>query len=141
MAYATRRTFLKSAAGAALAPTLLSSRTHAAGSHAAGIPTPTPAQQRWQECEIGVIYHLDMPTVAGNLVANNATQKTYDPQLYNPAKIDKLKQQIYEVIYTAEERHLMEIGRSNGSYHYLGSAKTYSQIGEAFAKALIDLEP
>jgi len=37
---------------------------------------------------MGVIYHLDMPTVAGLQVANNATRKTFDPQLYNPAKLD-----------------------------------------------------
>ncbi len=59
----------------------------------------------------------------------------------NRAKIGQLKEQIYEVMYTPEERHLMEIGRSNGSYHYLGSAKIYSRIGEAFAKALITLQP
>ncbi len=58
----------------------------------------------------------------------------------NRPQIRKLKQQIYEVMYTPEERHLMEIGRSNGSYHYLGSAKIYSRIGEAFAKAMIDLD-
>jgi hypothetical protein len=29
---------------------------------------------------------------------------------------------------------------SNAGYHYLGSAKTYSLIGQAFAKALIELE-
>lgn len=52
------------------------------------IPKPTPAQVRWQNCEIGVIYHLDMPVVAGDYSRNNATRKTFDPKLYNPAKLD-----------------------------------------------------
>ena len=29
-------------------------------------------------------------------------------------------------------------GRSNQGYHYLGSAKIYSRIGEALAKAIIE---
>jgi alpha-L-fucosidase len=53
-----------------------------------GLPVPTPAQLRWQDCEIGVIYHFDMPVVAGDFTPNNATRKTYDPGLYNPAKLD-----------------------------------------------------
>lgn len=85
----TRRTFLKSAAGAAVAPTLLSTRALAADSPSAtNLPKPTPAQVRWQKCEMGVIYHLDMPTVAGLRVANNATRKILDPQLYNPKQLD-----------------------------------------------------
>jgi hypothetical protein len=52
------------------------------------LPTPTPAQLRWQDCEIGVIFHLDMPVVAGDFTPNNGTRKTYDPQLYNPVKLD-----------------------------------------------------
>ncbi|MBM82005.1 MAG: hypothetical protein CMJ78_15650 [Planctomycetaceae bacterium] len=38
-----------------------------------------------------------------------------------------------------EERKLEQRGKSNAGYHYLGSAKTYSQIGQAFAQALLKL--
>ena len=31
-------------------------------------------------------------------------------------------------------------GKSNQEYHYLGSAYTYSRIGEAIAKEMIELE-
>jgi alpha-L-fucosidase len=54
----------------------------------ATIPTPTDAQLTWQNCEIGVIFHLDMPLMAGDFTRNNAVRKTFDPQLYNPAQLD-----------------------------------------------------
>jgi len=59
-----------------------------AESETSNIPTPTPAQLRWQRCETGVIYHLDMPVVAGDFTPNNATRKTYDPKLYNPKELN-----------------------------------------------------
>ncbi len=52
------------------------------------LPTSTPAQQRWQDCEVGVIFHFDMPVMAGDRTRNNATRKTFDPGLYNPAALD-----------------------------------------------------
>lgn len=41
---------------------------------------------------------------------------------------------------TPEEEALWERGGSNGDYHYLGSAKTFAQIGKAFAEAILELE-
>ncbi len=52
------------------------------------LPVPTPAQLRWQECEIGALFHLDMPVVAGDHTPNNATRKTFDPKRYDPHKLD-----------------------------------------------------
>ena len=43
-------------------------------------------------------------------------------------------------IFTPEELEYMEKNSSNAGLHYYGSAKTYSQMGEAFANALINLE-
>lgn len=40
--------------------------------------------------------------------------------------------------FTDEELQLLETAKSNAGFHYLGSAKIYSRIGEAFAKALMD---
>ena len=42
-------------------------------------------------------------------------------------------------LFTKAELELEQRGKSNAGYHYLGSAKTYSQIGVAFAEALLDL--
>ena len=36
-----------------------------------------------------------------------------------------------------EEEAYAQIARSNGGYHYYGSAKTMAQIGKAFAEALV----
>ena len=38
-------------------------------------------------------------------------------------------------LITPEEAGMVSRGASNGGYHYLGSAKTFAQIGEAFAEA------
>ena len=40
---------------------------------------------------------------------------------------------------TAEDIKIMEIGRSNHGFHYLGSLKCYSQIGEALANTLFEM--
>ena len=45
-----------------------------------------------------------------------------------------------ELISSAEAA-LWKRGASNGGYHYLGCAKTFSQIGKAFAEALIEMKP
>jgi hypothetical protein len=39
-----------------------------------------------------------------------------------------------------DEIWLLENGISNQGFHYWGSAKFFAQIGEAFAKALVELE-
>lgn len=41
---------------------------------------------------------------------------------------------------TADEKWLLQNGKSNAGYHYMGSAKFFAQLGEAFAKALHGLE-
>ncbi len=41
-------------------------------------------------------------------------------------------------LISPEEQALWDRGASNQGYHYLGSAKTLSQIGEAFAKVLLN---
>jgi alpha-galactosidase len=57
----------------------------------------------------------------------------------NKAKIDELKKQIQEVLYTPEELDYIAKNRSNAAYHYLGSAKIYSRIGEALAHATLEM--
>ncbi|GAB6164940.1 alpha-L-fucosidase [Thermostilla marina] len=57
-------------------------------SAATKLPLPTPAQLRWQDYEVGVIFHFDMPIAARAAAPNNATKQTFDPQLYNPVKLD-----------------------------------------------------
>ncbi len=85
----TRRRILQVAA-AGVGTTLLGSgsRHVLANVETSGVTTPTAAQLRWQDCEMGVIYHLDMPVAAGDFTPNNHTRQTYAPKCYNPKKLD-----------------------------------------------------
>jgi len=42
--------------------------------------------------------------------------------------------------FTDKELELLETATSNASFHYLGSAKIYSQIGKAFAQAVLQAD-
>lgn len=54
-------------------------------------------------------------------------------------EIDKILADYEAELFSSEDLELEARGKSNAGYHYLGSAKTYSQIGVAFASALLDL--
>ncbi|MHC4252830.1 MAG: hypothetical protein ACYS9X_27240 [Planctomycetota bacterium] len=41
--------------------------------------------------------------------------------------------------FSEEDRRVLEIGKSNAGFHYLGSAKCYSLSGEAFAEAIMEM--
>jgi len=56
-------------------------------------------------------------------------------------KISEFIEQLTPEMLTAEEIELINVGTSHAGFHYMGSAYTYGKIGEAFAKAMIDLEP
>ncbi len=85
----TRRTFLKNSgtllAGAVLNPEL---SIGAIETEDPELPLPTPAQLAWQDCEIGLVYHFDMPIAAGNFSGNNTARQVFDTRLYNPTKLD-----------------------------------------------------
>jgi alpha-L-fucosidase len=53
------------------------------------MPKPLPRQVMWQDCEVGVIFHLDMPVFCeGGWAHDKAVFHTYDPRLYNPVYLD-----------------------------------------------------
>ena len=56
------------------------------------------------------------------------------------AQRDKAIAEFTDEIYTREEQAILEAGVSNAAYHYLGSAKILTQIGQAFAEALVAME-
>jgi len=56
------------------------------------------------------------------------------------AQLDKAIAKFTDEIYTREEQAILEAGVSNAAYHYLGSAKILTQIGQAFAEALVAME-
>ena len=45
-----------------------------------------------------------------------------------------------KTVYTPEEWKLMEVGVSNATYHYLGSAKIMARMGKAFAEAMTGMD-
>ena len=51
-------------------------------------PKPTDAQVTWQDCEVGIVYHLDMPMMDGEFAPNNTSRDRFDPKSYNPEKLD-----------------------------------------------------
>ena len=61
------------------------------------------------------------------------------PEKSAKAKREELKKKMRDIIYTPEEQEYMRLNKSNAGYHYLGSAKTYSQIGKALAEAIVEM--
>ena len=52
-------------------------------------PVPTKGQTTWQKCEIGLIYHYDISVAVSDFEHhNNAFKRKFDPQKYNPTKLD-----------------------------------------------------
>ena len=56
------------------------------------------------------------------------------------AQRDKAIAEFTDEIFTKEEQAILEAGVSNAAYHYLGSAKILTQIGQAFAEALVAMD-
>ena len=61
-------------------------------------------------------------------------------QSLNRAQRDKAIAEFTDEIFTKEEQVILEAGVSNAAYHYLGSAKILTQIGQAFAEALVAMD-
>jgi hypothetical protein len=55
------------------------------------------------------------------------------------AKIAELEKEIEDTLFTPQELDYIAKNRSSQGYHYNGSAKTYSQVGEALAKAILEM--
>ena len=89
----SRRRFLRTtaagAAGVAAASGLAASAEPEGSDDGANLPRPLPKQVAWQDCEVGVVYHFDMP-LFGDRPWNgrDAIHQTWDPNRYNPAQLD-----------------------------------------------------
>ncbi len=53
---------------------------------ASALPRPTPAQLAWQDFEVGIVFHFDLPVFAPE--GWKQYRATFDPNLYQPAKLD-----------------------------------------------------
>lgn len=53
------------------------------------LTVPLPRQKNWQDCEVGAIFHFDMPLFApSGRTHQNSIHQTWDPQIYNPQQLD-----------------------------------------------------
>ncbi len=50
------------------------------------LPRPTPAQAAWQDFEVGIVFHYDMPVFAPE--GWKDYREVFDPNLYQPRKLD-----------------------------------------------------
>jgi hypothetical protein len=66
-----------------------------------------------------------------------ADEKTQLAELDGNRPQTRLLELMREEEFTDREREILTVGPSNAAYHYLGSAKIMTQIGKAFAEALI----
>lgn len=53
---------------------------------AAALPRPTRAQAAWQDFELGIVFHFDMPVFAPD--GWKDYKQSFDPNTYQPAKLD-----------------------------------------------------
>lgn len=59
--------------------------TSAAGA-APAVPRPTRAQAAWQDFELGIVFHFDMPVFAPD--GWKDYKQSFDPNIYQPSKLD-----------------------------------------------------
>lgn len=57
----------------------------------------------------------------------------------NRGKVKEILKKMEDIIFTPEDQEYIAKNQSNAGFHYLGSAKTYSRIGEACAKAIVEM--
>jgi len=53
-----------------------------------GRPVPTPAQLRWQDYEVGLLYHLDLTTFRDDGLDHAVGKPHVDPALFEPRALD-----------------------------------------------------
>lgn len=81
-----RREFLRTAAVAAGA---LASGDAARGDEGVRLGKPLPKQVRWQDYELGLVYHFDLDVyMPGGHHHERSRRETLDPSLYRPRRLD-----------------------------------------------------
>ncbi|MHC4518489.1 MAG: alpha-L-fucosidase [Planctomycetota bacterium] len=86
-----RRDFLKAtvAAGASLAAPNLAGAADESARAETEIATPLPKQVRWQDYELGLVYHFDLDVyMPGGHHHERSRRERLDPALYHPDELD-----------------------------------------------------
>ena len=76
----------------------------------------------------------DMPEFKGNVKAV-LTENFWPKDVSEAEEKKRAKKQL-----TEKEEWALKNGKSNAGFHYLGSLKCYSQIGEALANTIIEMK-
>ena len=98
----------------------------------------------------GLAHHLRKGSLPGKVAADRyplayAMRKEYWDTPVEDRKMTKEQQRAYVKEYRAKlitpsDEALWKRGASNAGYHYLGCAKTFALIGQAFAEALMEIK-
>ncbi|MEI6178541.1 MAG: hypothetical protein WCS43_16745, partial [Verrucomicrobiota bacterium] len=80
----------------------------------------------------------------GELAARSEQVKSMSKKLAKEGKLSAGEQKaalekFSAQLFTPKEREILEKGKSNQAYHYLGSSKIMAQIGKGFAEAMVEL--
>ena len=80
----------------------------------------------------------------GELAARSEQVKSLSKKMAKEKKLsaDQQKEALDKFsaqLFTPKEREILEKGKSNQAYHYLGSSKIMAQIGKGFAEAMVEL--
>ncbi|MCX6873258.1 MAG: hypothetical protein NTW21_05540 [Verrucomicrobia bacterium] len=80
----------------------------------------------------------------GELAARSEQVKSLSKKLAKEGKLSAEAQtaavdKFSADLFTPNKREILEKGKSNQAYHYLGSSKIMAQIGKAFADAMVEL--
>ena len=74
------------------------------------------------------------------LKSQNKNEANADGKMTDQEQREYVRQ--YEAkLISAEEAELWNRGASNAGYHYLGCAKTFARMGQAFAEAALRMMP
>ncbi|MGH7240250.1 MAG: alpha-L-fucosidase, partial [Candidatus Saccharimonadales bacterium] len=58
------------------------------GTSKSELALPTFPQMEWQDCELGILFEFDISIASGNIYGDNNIRKTFNPQDYDPIKLD-----------------------------------------------------
>jgi hypothetical protein len=104
-----------------------------------GTVTAVPTAPFWAEDLAAIDAKRDkIRAIAFSLKSKNKNGPNKDGTMSDKEQKEYLKKYESELI-SPEEAALWNRGASNAGYHYLGCAKTFALMGEAFAKSMLSL--
>ncbi len=104
-----------------------------------GSVTPIQTSEFWDESLAVVAGKRDKLRQMRHLLRTKNKNHANKDGTMSPEQQQDYITQFEADLITPEERTRWERGASNAGYHYLGCAKTFAVMGDAFAKAILEL--